>query len=258
MRKMLRRIADTAYTGRLARELNTERTPRHLGILIDGNRRWAKSAGYTDPSDGHRVGGAKIETFLRWCDEVRIECVTIFMISDDNLNRSTAEIEALMEIVQHTVAGLAAPGNPWELRLIGALDLLPGDFLAGLKESAASTCGRTGGTTVNIAVGYGGQREISDAVCQSFAEQAAEGLSLEEILEKFGPEQISRHVYTAEQPPLDLIIRTSGELRLSGFMLWQSAYAEAYFCECYWPDFRKLDFLRAMRSYTRRERRFGL
>lgn len=258
MRKMLRRIADTVYTGRLAREVGTARTPRHLGILIDGNRRWAKSAGYSDPSDGHRVGGAKIETFLHWCDEVDIQCVTIFMLSDDNLNRPIGELEALLDIVQHTVAGLAAPGKPWELSLIGALDILPGDFLAGLKESAAATAGRTGGTKVNIAVGYGGHREISDAVCESFAEQAAEGLTLEEILEKFGPEQISRHIYTAEQPPLDLIIRTSGELRLSGFMLWQSAYAEAYFCECYWPDFRKLDFLRAMRSYARRERRFGL
>jgi len=258
MRGAARGIVDHFYTRRLAGQIPANRLPRHVGILIDGNRRWARSAGFTDPTDGHRAGGAKVETFLRWCDEIGIDRVSIFMLSDDNLNRPPEEISALIKVVEGVVAGLAAPGNPWELTLIGALDVLPGQMATRLKECAAQTQGRTGGTRVNIAVGYGGQREIADAVCAALAEEAAKGLTLDEILDSFTSELISRHIYTAEQPKLDLIIRTSGEQRLSGFMLWQSAYAEVHFCECYWPDFREIDFLRALRSYSRRERRFGL
>jgi short-chain Z-isoprenyl diphosphate synthase len=257
MRRLARRIVDRVYTRRLTGQIPADRLPRHIGILIDGNRRWAKSVGFTDPTDGHRVGGAKVETFLRWCDEIGVERVTIFMLSDDNLNRPEDEVSALIKVVEDVVVGLAADTNPWDLTLIGALDVLPVPMATRLKECAGRTDGRTGGAQVNIAVGYGGHREIADAVSAAIAEQANKGLSLDQILESFTAEQISRHIYTAAQPHVDLIIRTSGEQRLSGFMLWQSAYAEVYFCECYWPDFRKIDFLRALRSYARRERRFG-
>jgi short-chain Z-isoprenyl diphosphate synthase len=162
-----------------------------------------------------------------------------------------------MQIIEDVVAGVAQDGNHWELTLIGALDLLPVQMATRLKEHTARTAGRTGGVSVNIAVGYGGQREIADAVRAAINEHLVSGLTIEELADSFDPELISRHIYTASQPKIDLIIRTSGELRLSGFMLWQSAYAEVYFCECYWPDFRKIDFLRSLRSYTGRDRRFG-
>lgn len=257
VRKAARRAIDHLYVKRLANQIPADRLPRHVGILIDGNRRWARSEGYLDPSVGHLVGGAKVETFLRWCDEIGIERVTIFLLSDDNLSRPEKEVMALITIVTDVVAGLSDAANNWELTLIGALDVLPAEMATKLKEQTAATAGRTGGVGVNIAVGYGGQREIADAVCAAISEQVAGGATLDEILDTFNADMISRHIYTAAQPNLDLIIRTSGEQRLSGFMLWQSVYAEMYFCECYWPEFRKIDFLRALRSYAQRERRFG-
>lgn len=254
---VLRRAADRIYLRRLNSQIQPDKLPRHVGILIDGNRRWARSVGFEDTSVGHRIGGAKIEAFLHWCDEIGIKRVTVFMLSDDNLNRSSTEVAALMAVVSDVVASLSRPENHWELTLIGAPDLLPAEMATHLKERVASTAGRKGGVAVNIAVCYGGQREIADAVCGALAELAEGGLTLDEILEVFNAELISRHIYTAAQDNLDLIIRTSGEQRLSGFMLWQSVYAEMYFCECYWPAFRKIDFLRALRSYGQRERRFG-
>ncbi|MFB6718928.1 isoprenyl transferase [Kribbella sp. NPDC056345] len=257
MRKALRSMADRLYARRLSSQISPERLPAHIGILIDGNRRWAKSAGYQDPNDGHRAGGAKINTFLRWCDDAGIERVTIFMLSDDNLRRPPEQVAALNVVVEGVVEGLASEGNHWELTLIGALDVLPAEMAARLKEHAEATVGRTGGVGVNIAVGYGGQREIADAVRSAIAELIATGMSPDAVGDSFDADLISRHIYTANQPNVDLIIRTSGEQRLSGFLLWQSTYAEMYFCDAYWPDFRRIDFLRALRSYTHRDRRFG-
>jgi short-chain Z-isoprenyl diphosphate synthase len=257
MKKLIRRALDHAYAKRLRRQIPSDRLPRHVGILIDGNRRWAKSAGFLDVSDGHRAGGAKVQTFLTWCDEIGIQYATIFMLSDDNLHRDQNEVATLLSVVEGVVTDLAAPGNHWELTLIGALDVLPASTAAVLKEAAAATQGRRGGVQVNIAVGYGGQREIVDAMRSAVSDLRSSGMGIDEIIDSLNPELISRHTYTAEQPNLDLIIRTSGEQRLSGFMLWQSAYAEMYFCEGYWPAFRKIDYLRALRSYARRERRFG-
>lgn len=254
---MLRRVLDLIYVRRLAGRLPPELMPRHIGIMVDGNRRWARSAGLRDPADGHRAGGAKIPAFLRWCDAYGIEQVTVYLLSDDNLNRSESELTALLGIIENVIEELAAPGNPWQVTPIGTLDLLPVATARAIKEAADRTAGRVGGARVNIAIGYGGQREIADAVRSAIAEQLAEGRALDDILEGFDAELISRHVYTAEQAPLDMIVRTSGEQRLSGFMLWQSAYAEMHFCECYWPDFREIDFLRALRAYAGRNRRFG-
>jgi len=257
VRRRLRSVIDSVYVKRLASEIEPDQLPKHVGILIDGNRRWARSAGFDDPSDGHRVGGARVEKFLRWCDDLGIDRVTIFLLSDDNLNRKSEELDTLMQIIVEVVAGLAKEGNPWELNLIGALDLLPSQTATQLKEYASRTSGRHEGTRINIAVGYGGQREIADAVRSAITELLARGSTLDELVDAFDAQLISEHTYTASQPNIDLIIRTSGEQRLSGFMLWESAYAEMYFCECNWPDFRKIDFLRALRSYARRHRRFG-
>ncbi len=257
IRRQLRGVLDRIYVRRLAGRLPLDLMPRHIGIMVDGNRRWARSVGFPDPADGHRAGGAKIPTFLRWCDAYGIEQVTIYLLSDDNLNRAEPELTALLGIIEDVIGELAAPGNPWQITPIGTLDLLPDATALGIKEAADRTVGRTGGARVNVAIGYGGQREIADAVRSAIGEQRALGVPLDEILESFDAELISRHVYTATQAPLDMIVRTSGEQRLSGFMLWQSAYAEMHFCECYWPDFREIDFLRALRAYAGRNRRFG-
>ncbi|MER5766712.1 isoprenyl transferase [Streptomyces sp. NPDC001985] len=257
MRDALRAALEAVYAKRLMAKVQKGQVPRHIGVMVDGNRRWAKSIGLDNPSDGHRVGGAKIPTLLKWCDAVGIESVTLFLLSDDNLNRPEDEVSALVTIIDDTVTALAADGHPWPIKAIGALDLLPADLAARLKENSARTADRTGGVQVNVAVGYGGQREVADAVKSAIEEYLDSGQSLDDLAMNFDVDLISRHIYTAGQPPVDLIIRTSGEQRLSGFMLWQSVYAEIHFCECYWPDFRLLDFLRAMRSYSNRGRRFG-
>jgi short-chain Z-isoprenyl diphosphate synthase len=177
------------------------------------------------------------------------------MLSTDNLTRPAAELEPLIAIIEDTVDRLARDGR-WRVHPVGALDLLPASTRERLEASAAATEGTTG-LHVNVAVGYGGRREIADAVRSLLAEHAARGTSIEELVEVLDVEHIADHLYTAGQPDPDLVIRTSGEQRLSGFLMWQSVHSEFYFCEAYWPDFRQVDFLRALRAYAQRERRFG-
>jgi short-chain Z-isoprenyl diphosphate synthase len=139
---------------------------------------------------------------------------------------------------------------------VGALDLLPARTARVLKETADATRD-VDGVLVNIAVGYGGRREVVDAVRSLLAEHAEKGTSLDQLAQALDVEHIAEHLYTRGQPDPDLVIRTSGEQRLSGFLLWQSAHSEFYFCEAFWPDFRRVDFLRALRAYADRNRRFG-
>ncbi len=251
----LRELAYTAYERRLARQLIAGPLPCHVGVILDGNRRWARAIG-ADPQHGHRRGADKIRELLEWCDDVGVEVVTLWLLSTDNLTRPTRELAPLLSIIESTVTDLAAPHNRWALRIVGALDLLPDSTARLLKERAEATVGRPG-VTVNVAVGYGGRREIADAVRSLLAEQASRGSSLEELAAVLDVEHIAEHLYTRGQPDPDLVIRTSGEQRLSGFLLWQSAHSEFYFCDAYWPDFRRVDFLRALRDYARRSRRFG-
>jgi short-chain Z-isoprenyl diphosphate synthase len=254
----LRDVVYAAYERRLARSLvrSAAAVPRHVGVIVDGNRRWAKELGIVDPNQGHRVGARKIVDLLGWCDEAGVELVTLWLLSTDNLSRPAAELDPLLRIIEGVVADLAAPENRWTLRVVGALDLLPTETARRLKESISGTEGRPG-VTVNVAIGYGGRREIADAVRSMLQAHAADGRSLEEVAELLDVEHISEHMYTRGQPDPDLVIRTSGEQRLSGFLLWQSAHSEFYFCEAYWPDFRRVDFLRALRAYAARQRRFG-
>jgi len=181
--------------------------------------------------------------------------VTLWLLSTDNLDRDSSELEPLLGIIEEAVNDLAA-AQRWRLHPIGALDLLPEATATALLAAETATAGVTG-LTVNVAVGYGGRREIADAVRQLILEQAATGIPIEEIADKVSVEAIAQHLYTRGQPDPDLVIRTSGEQRLGGFLLWQSAKSEFYFCEAYWPDFRRVDFLRALRAYANRERRFG-
>jgi short-chain Z-isoprenyl diphosphate synthase len=242
------------YERRLVRQLADVDSPQHVGVILDGNRRWARSAGSTS-AEGHRAGARKIIDLLGWCESARVKYVTLWLLSTDNLDRPTGELEPLLAIIKETVSALAEKKR-WRVHAFGALDLLPPDLVEMLHHAEEITKD-VHGIDVNVAVGYGGRREISDAVRSLLKENAAEGRSLAEITELLSPEQIAEHLYTAGQPDPDLVIRTSGEQRLSGFLLWQSAHSEFYFCDAYWPDFRRVDFLRALRSYAARQRRFG-
>jgi short-chain Z-isoprenyl diphosphate synthase len=193
--------------------------------------------------------------FLGWCDEAGVEVVTLWLLSTDNLNRPQDELTALMGIIEDTVTGLAEQGR-WRLHPVGALDMLPAHTAQLLKESEETTSAIEG-LLVNVAVGYGGRQEVVDAVRALLQEEAAQGASIDEVAQMIDVEHIAEHLYTKGQPDPDLVIRTSGEQRLSGFLLWQSAHSEFYFCEAYWPDFRHVDFLRALRAFAERNRRFG-
>jgi short-chain Z-isoprenyl diphosphate synthase len=242
------------YERRLNTQIPVDRRPRHVGVILDGNRRWATAQGSSSAA-GHRAGAAKIVDFLGWCDEAGVEVVTLWLLSTDNLNRPPAELEALLGIIEDTVTGLVEQRR-WRLHPVGALDLLPAHTARLLKEAEESTS-EVEGSLVNVAVGYGGRREVVDAVRAILHEQAAKGTSLDELAQSIDVEHIADHLYTSGQPDPDLVIRTSGEQRLSGFLMWQSAHTEFYFCEAYWPDFRHVDFLRALRAYADRQRRFG-
>lgn len=242
------------YERRLRRGLAETRLPRHIGVILDGNRRWARASG-ADTCAGHRAGGLKILEFLGWCDEVGVDVVTLWLLSTDNLARPAQELAPLLDIIEEVVTSLAATRR-FRLQPVGALDLLPDPLAHTLKQLAEETLDISG-IQVNVAVGYGGRREIADAVRSLLLDHAARGTTLQELAETLDVQQIAAHLYTRGQPDPELVIRTSGEQRLSGFLLWQSAHSEFYFCEALWPDLRRVDFLRALRSYADRERRFG-
>lgn len=243
-----------AYERRLAAGLDSQRLPHHVGVILDGNRRWAAEQG-SSSVQGHRAGARKIEELLGWCDELGVDVVTLWLLSTDNLGRPAAELDPLLEIIDGTVTSLAAMGK-WRIHPVGALDLLPARTAQLLKQAAESTR-EVNGLLVNVAVGYGGRREVVDAVRSLLLAESAAGATIDEVASVIDVEHIAEHLYTKGQPDPDLVIRTSGEQRLSGFLLWQSAHSEFYFCEAYWPDFRRVDFLRALRSYAARSRRYG-
>jgi short-chain Z-isoprenyl diphosphate synthase len=244
-----------AYERQVLKNLPKESLPRHVAVMLDGNRRWAKARG-EGTATGHQAGADKIEELLEWCREAGVQYVTLWLLSTDNLKRAQDELEPLLKIIETAVSDLADTGN-WRLTIVGALDLLPAHTADSLRESAART-EDVDGMTVNVAVGYGGRREIADAVRDLLLARAAAGETIEQIAEGLTADDIASHLYTKGQPDPDLVIRTSGELRMSDFLLWQSAYSEFFFCEALWPDFRKVDFLRAIRAYAARNRRYGL
>ena len=243
-----------AYEARLAKEVARVGVPRHVGMIVDGNRRFAKARG-AKTDDGHRAGAANIANFLRWCDEAGVEVVTLWLLSTDNLTRPQEELQPLLRIIEGVVADIATTGR-WRVHPAGALDLLPVETAAALRRAAEETAD-VDGLVVNVAVGYGGRQEIADAVRSLLREANERGESLEDVARTVTTETIADHLYTAGQPDPDLVIRTSGEQRLSDFMLWQSAHSEFYFVEALGPDLREVDFLRALRSYAQRQRRYG-
>jgi len=251
-----RALVYRAYERRLDRGVRAGgAVPGHVGVILDGNRRWAKEMGYADTAEGHRRGAEKIDELLGWCADLGIPVVTLWLLSTDNLTRDPDEVGALLEVIVETVERLARDTR-WRIRALGALELLPETTRVRLATEGAQTLGREG-PLLNIAVGYGGRQEIADATTRLLESYASEGVDIAEAAKRITPEEIARFLYTAGLPDPDLIIRTSGEVRLSGFLLWQSAHSEYYFCDPYWPDFRRIDFLRAVRAYQQRHRRFG-
>ena len=254
VKQVLKSILYPIYELRLFKKLDLSASPKHVGVILDGNRRWAK-ANLASSKSGHSAGARKVIDFLSWCEETNVKVVTLWMLSTDNLNRERNELQPLLEIIAETVDALSKFGR-WKLHVVGATELLP-EWLSSRLEEAVAKSPEREKLIVNLAIGYGGRREITDAVRQMLKENLSKGETLESAIDKMSIDEISRHLYTAGQPDPDLVIRTSGEQRLSGFLLWQSAHSEFYFCEAFWPDFRRLDFLRALRAYAQRNRRFG-
>jgi len=250
------------YEARLRADLARSKSqlPRHIAVLCDGNRRWARDAGYDDVSIGYRIGAAKIAEMLRWCQEAGIEMATVYLLSTENLQRDPDELTDLIAVITDVVEQICAPANHWSVRSVGDLELLGEEQARRLRQAVAQTAATAyaGAFHVNVAMAYGGRQAIVDAVRALLSKELANGATGEQLVEAVTAEGISENLYTSGQPDPDLVIRTSGEQRLSGFLLWQSAYSEMWFTEAHWPAFRRVDFLRALRDYTKRHRRFGL
>lgn len=244
------------YSSRLKRRLTPETVPHHVAMMIDGNRRWARQAGYRTVAEGHRAGAAKMREFLRWCDDLGIRVVSLYLLSTDNITkRDQAEVADLIEIIAELADAISRePG--WRVKHVGRAELLTPELARALRTAEERTAGNTG-LHVNLAVAYGGRGEIVDAVRSIIAKHQESGGSLDDLAASLTPEQIGEHLYTGGQADPDLVIRTSGEQRLSDFLLWQSAHSEFYFVEALGPDLREVDFLRAIRDYATRDRRFG-
>ncbi|WP_262703769.1 MULTISPECIES: polyprenyl diphosphate synthase [Streptomyces] len=247
------------YARRLRRQTAAGPLPGHIALIMDGNRRWARQMGMANPSIGHRYGAEHVENVLSWCEAAGIKHVTVFVCSTENLQRrGDTEVSFLMRVIEQVVAvHLARPDARWQVGIAGTLDALPDSTAHALKEAVEATRDCATGSRVTLAIGYGGRQEVIDAVRELLHEQAAAGATLEDLAVRLTMDDVTRHLYTAGVPDPDLVIRTSGEQRMSNFLLWQSAYSELYFCEAYWPAFREIDFLRALRSYSARQRRYG-
>lgn len=251
------------YQRRLRRQINPKLVPGHIAVIVDGNRRWAKLRLQERAAFGHRAGAKKVPEFLSWCEEAGVKTVTLYLLSADNLGaRDKQELQDLFGIIADLATELAAHEG-WCVKHVGSSEGLSPE-LAGALEAAEANCSEVSEAAVpatklhiNLAVGYGGRSEITAAVRDIIAEHQAAGGTIENLPERLTPETIGEHLWTRGQADPDLIIRTSGEQRLSDFMIWQSAHSEFYFVEALYPDLREVDFLRALRDYSTRHRRLG-
>ena len=248
------------YQRNLLAEIRRGKIPQHVGLILDGNRRYARAIGLSDILDGHRLGANKLEEVLTWCEELDIHMVSIWILSTENLSRTPEELTGLLRLIENKLRDTARDPKVHKkrmrIRVIGKLDILSDSMREAIREAEEATK-HYDGFYLNVALGYGGRQEIVDAVQDLLRDRAAQGMSLDRAIEEVTPDSLGKYLYTYDLPDPDLIIRTSGEVRLSGFLLWQSAYSEYYFCDAYWPAFRRIDLLRAIRSYQQRERRFG-
>ncbi|MGH8205464.1 MAG: polyprenyl diphosphate synthase [Steroidobacteraceae bacterium] len=249
------------YERRLAREIRSGgHGPQHLALILDGNRRHGERYGLRAPSAIYALGAHKLDEVLDWCATLNLPAVTLWVLSTDKFDRPAEQVTGILAAIGSKLSALAADPQIHSRRVriqaIGQLDLLPKPTLAAIRAAQEATAGYDG-MVLTVAVAYGGRAEIVDAVRGFLTAQLQDGATLGQAIEHIDAEAISRHLYMAGMPDPDLIIRTSGEVRLSGFLLWQSAYSEFYFSDVYWPAFRKIDFLRAIRAYQQRGRRFG-
>jgi short-chain Z-isoprenyl diphosphate synthase len=228
--------------------------PRHLGIIPDGNRRWATERALPTEA-GFRAGAERIPRILDLCSVKGIDFISLWMMSESNLRRHPREVAAMLDIVAEIVERLAGMRR-WRLHAIGGLDLVSG-WTAEVLRAAESATADVAGADVNLAVGYAGRTDITSAVRSFLRSPAARSYAGEQIADSLTSEQIGTYLSTGGQPDLDLVIRTSGELRLSGFMIWQTAESELYFCDRLWPDFDEKDLDAALTSFRQRGRRFG-
>lgn len=245
------------YEWYISRNLRPENMPKHIAIIMDGNRRFSKIQGNIDAVDGHKKGINTLESVLDWCVDLGIEIVTAYAFSTENFNRPPNEVEGLMRLFKENFEGIARNkkihDNQVRVKAVGKLELLPDDVREAIRLAEESTANYNK-RLVNIAIGYDGRMEIVDAIKKIVDEVENGKIRPEDIDENL----VNKNLYTAGMEDPNLIIRTSGEERLSGFLLWQSSYSELYFCDSLWPQLRKVDFLRAVRSYQQRERRFGV
>ena len=248
------------YERYLVAVAHTWNHPRHIGIIMDGNRRFARIFGAANSTYGHSLGADKLREMLDWCLEQEIPVVTVWGFSLENFNRESAEVRSLLELFEaktrEMIEGPELHDNQIRVRFIGRLDLLPTSLRKVIAELEQATAGYSR-FILNIALAYGGREEITDAFREYLSNELRTGKDLEHALKVFNHKAVERYLYTSGLPEPDLIIRTSGEVRLSGFLLWQSANSEYYFCDTNWPAFRRIDFLRALRTYDQRQRRFG-
>ena len=245
------------YEGRLQAQIETQAVPSHIGIILDGNRRWAASQGLAD-GIGHEEGANRAEELLDWCHKLGIRAITLYVLSTENLDRTPEELKELFGLIEARLARLVSDERivryKVRVRAIGQLDLLPKSIRDLLSTIEAKTA-EFEDHYLNIAVAYGGRAEITDMVRAVAQEVKAGKLAPEEITE----DTIEKRLYTSYLPNQEpeLIVRTSGEERTSGFLLWQGAYSELVFMDVFWPAFRKIDLMRAIRTYQRRTRRRG-
>ena len=244
------------YQRRLRKQIDPARVPHHIAVIVDGNRRWAKQRLQERAAVGHRAGAKKVPEFLGWCEEAGVATVTLYLLSADNLKaRDKQELQDLLGIISDLALELAS--NPrWRVKHVGSCAGLSEGLTAALAAAEEQTANHTG-MHINLAVGYGGRTEITEAVRSVISEHQAAGGTIDSLADRLTPEDIGEHLWTRGQADPDLVIRTSGEQRLSDFMIWQSAHSEFYFVEALYPDLREVDFLRALRDYSSRQRRLG-
>jgi len=243
------------YEKRLEREIRKGLVPKHLAVIMDGNRRYAESLGIL-PHEGHIVGKSTLENLSDWCRSLNITYLTVYAFSLENFNRTKEELEPLMDLFEESFRNAGddprVHENRVRVRAIGHREMLP-DKVVKAIEYAESRTREYSDFNYNLAVAYGGRQELVRSM-EKIANKIKKGeLNPEEI----DADLISSNLYTSGLPDPDLILRTSGEERISNFLLWQLAYSELYFADVYWPDMRKIDFLRAIRSFQKRKRRLG-
>ncbi len=261
IRDILTRPFYWLYEKRLDSHIHEWQLPRHIALILDGNRRWARSVGLKELTKGHEVGAEKVREVLTWCYGLGIPTVSIWVFSTDNAKRDPQEVQRLMQLFEEKarewIDDPMIHANEVRIRFMGRLQMLPENVRQAIRDVEAATA-QYSRFQLNVAMAYGGREEITDAFRKFFTRKCLqEKQDLREVLENLSPDDIQDDLYVADVPDPDLIIRTSGEIRLSGFLLWQSAYSEFYFCDIFWPAFRRIDLLRAIRAYSRRQRRFG-